>query len=799
MFKNYLITAWRNLWRHKFYSATNSIGLAIGIAFSLLIGVFIRQEWSVNSTLKDADRLCILESRWKEEGMGFPILTPAPASKELKEQYPGLVENYYRFWERSVTVSKDNQVFREQVLMGDTTFFSMFGFPVLYGDAETALQDPHAVVITRSLALKYFGKENAVHEVLTLATEASGNQDHVVMAVLKDLPRNSVSNLVGMDAQLFLPLTVAKHFRSGNEDSWWSYMLSYIKRTPGTSQAEVQRALEELFEKNRTADQKDRLTHLEAIPLTEYYLVSNNAAIQKLLFTLLIILVFIMLVAMINFVNITIGNSITRLKEIGVRKVIGGVKRQLIFQFLADAVIQTYVATLCALILYQLLQSYFSDLLMTSLPSLSDFGPLFWTGLAGSVLFLGILAGTYPAFMLSSLRPIESLKGKMGAVGSKRLFARALLIVQFMLAIVVFFSALVISRQVSFFLSKNLGYTRSGVLTVSSVPRIWSAAGGLQKMEEAKKEFLILSHVQAVTLSWEVPNGNFGNVAGLYTAGRSSEEALSMPMLIADEAYASVYAIEVKEGVFFQQPQESHWTNRLVINEAAQKALQVSVGDKLRITGSDSVYTLAGVVKDFNYASLRDKIGPIMFRHTDDVVRFRYFSFRLASGNLPEAVDALEKKWKEVFPQTPFVYAFMDKNLQDLYKTELQLSKASGIATVLVLIIAGLGMLGLVAMNVSQRTREIGIRKVLGATVSAILVMLSKEYIRLILVALMPAIPAAFFLTSRWLDEFAYRIHIAWWMYAMPVSFVLLLVILVVTGQSLKTALANPVDSLRTE
>lgn len=799
MIRNYCRIMLRSMMRRKAYSVITIFGLTVGITFSMMTGIFIWNELQVNATLSDADRLYIMESRQKDGSKsGLQFFIPSPAAKEVKEQYPGLIEDYFRFWDRMITVSKGDKHFREQGLIGDSTFLRMFGFRILYGDARTALDDHYSVVITKETALKYFGKADAVGETLTLSAEANGDKEYVVTAVLDDLPRNSVSDLLDMNAKMILPLENGRDFGNSIPDVWTSGIISYIKLTPSASIEDVGRAFNKILVDNVPENLRSNII-LSPVPLRSYYLLSNDGAVKKLLLTLGAIVVFIILMAVINFVNITIGSSTVRLREIGVRKAIGGVRRQVVLQFLTESLILALMAMVFSLLLYEVLRPVFNDMLATTLPRITEVAGQCWIMMTGGVLLVGLLAGCYPAFVLSSYKAVESLKGKLKPVTGSLTLSRALIGMQFLLAICLFTSSIIISRQVAYFLDKDLGYDKSAVLTVSSVPRRWTPEG-VSAMEAAKQEFLTVPSVSKVSLSWEIPNENNGNTQAIYRQGGQMQEAMSMPLLMTDEDFASTYQITLTEGKFFFEKGETRQPAQVVLNESARTALKAGVGDKIRLVNdTTTIYTVVGIVKDFNFFSLRRPIGPVAFIHTRDVMVFRYLSFKLDPGNFATSVAAVQTKWKEIFPNDPFEYRFMDERLAMLYKTEHQLKKASEMATVLMLIIVLLGVLGLASLSVSKRTKEIGIRKVLGASVTNILTVLSKEYLKVMLISFVLALPAAYYLVDQWLDGFAYRITVQWWMLVVPGGLVLLVTIVVVCGQSLKAALSSPTDSLRYE
>lgn len=795
MIRNYFNIMRRVILKRKAYSVITIFGLVAGITFAMLVGVFITEELSVNKSLKDIDRLYLIENHNKEDNMSFPFMTLSPLSKTMREQYPQQVENYYRFWDRSITVSHGDKHYRIQSIIGDSTLISMFGFPVLHGNAANALDQPNTMAITEKVARQYFGRTDVVGETLTVSTESDGRKEYSITLVLRDLPRNSVSNFLQMDTQIFLPQASGKDFISTDPDAWdGNSMIGYVKLTHGASKTEAEKACQALFDANAPVVVPRNL-RMELVPLKDYYLATNHGAMRKLVVTLSAIVAFILLLAVINFVNIAIGSATTRMKEIGVRKTIGGLKRQIAFQFLFESVFMTVVAGCVSLLAYMFLRSFVGNILNTSLPPLFELKPAFWWGGALFIVCTGVLAGAYPAFFLSSFKSIDSLKGKLRLGSGSLNFSRSLIALQFFCAIGIFIFSMIVQHQVAYFLEKDLGYDKSSIVTVSSVPRLWSAEG-ISKMEAAKHEFLSVPGVISASLSREVPNGNYGTAMTLYAEGRAEGEAVSIPMLMADEDFAKTYRLEVQAGVFFGDAVQP---DALVINASTAKLLGVGVGERVKIQGNPTTLTVAGIVKDFNFFTLHQQVGPMVFVHVKNTTVYRYFSFKLQPGNPEPVVQALQAKWRSVFPADPFDYAFMDDRLLALYTTEVQLKKATAMATTLMLVIVLAGILGLVSLGVSQRTKEIGIRKVLGASIPGILLLLSRDYIKIVCISFLVVLPCIYYISSRWLGRFAYPVAVQWWMFAVPFVAVMLLTLVAVGGQSLKTAVTSPAKSLKYE
>lgn len=800
MYRSYFKIMLRNMIKQKFYSAITMLGLTVGITFALLTGIFIWGELQVNTDLKDVDRLYLLETHYKtNEGNQPPFFVPALLGQAAIEQYPTLFENYYRFRDRAITVSKSDKHFRLQSMIGDSTFFDMFGFHVLHGHPQHALNKPNSIVITEKIARQFFDRSDVTGESLTLSTEVSGSKEHVIIAVIADLQKkNSVTDFMNSDAQIFLPQESRTDFNLGFQDEWNTGIITYLKLTEGASPVEATAVLNKILQKDAPKDiSNDKTIVLD--PLSNYYLHTNHGAVQKLIVSLMVIVAFILLLAVTNFINISIASSFSRLKEVGVRKVIGGVKWHVLIQFLSESLLLATVSGTVSLLLYEILHNYFANVLGVSLPSLLKMSFLFWVYFLTSTIAVGFLAGIYPSFYLSSTGAIESLKGKFNSVKGTLRFSRGLVGFQFLVAVFILITSMIMSKQISYFMETDLGYDKSHVLIASSLPRIWTEEG-MNKMDVAKREFLTSPKIKSVSLSWGSPNFNFEPYkANINHAGQPTEKGILTSMSSADEAYANVYGLKLLDGKFFFDEGEPFQTNRLVLNESAQKALGIQVGDKLDIQFSDQQFTVAGIVKDFHFESMHEKIKPVAFTHNRDFQAYRYFSFKLNPGSIVQSVQEVERLWKNIFPNDPFVYAFTEDRLAITYQTELQLRKATAFASVLILIIVLTGVLGLVSLSVTKRNKEIGIRKVLGASVSNILALISREYALLMIIAFGLGIPVSYMFISQWLSGFAYRIDVDGWMFVVPILALFCITIVMVCAQSFKTAKSDPVKSLKYE
>ncbi|MEO6687116.1 MAG: ABC transporter permease, partial [Dyadobacter sp.] len=598
MLQNYFKIARRNLVKRKFFSLVSILGLSAGMTFTFLIGSYVWGELQVNKSLKNPDNQYILQSKWKQPDMGVEIATLGPLGKTLKEEYPNLVANYYRYDGITVAVSNGEEHFREEVQCGDSTLLAMYGFPLIYGDPRTALQQPNSIALTEEKAIKYFGTNDVLGKNITLDNFVGGKQEFKITAVLKSLPNNSVTNLLKSPAEIFIPLN-GLNGRNG-ADSWsFPYMITFIELKNGVTTKDLEKPIARILKTNTTENIKANL-QVYSTPLKAFYMEQNNGLVKKMIYTLLSVSIFILLMAVVNFVNIAIGNSSSRLKEIGVRKVLGSRRNQLIFQFLAETFILAFISMILSIGLYELFRPYFEDMLGKSINSVFTLLPY---SLIISVLIAAVttlLAGIYPAFILSSLPAIDSVKGKLKSVKENILFRRVLIASQFSIALFVFIAATLVARQVSYFFNKDLGYKKESIISIAT-PRDWTSKGVI-KMEGIREEMALLKEVDKVSLSYEIPNGNFGGNTGLYNIGQDSTEAIYTQILSTDEKYAETYQLNVLAGKFFFAKQGIYRPDEIILNEKASKSLgfmnpQDAVGHQIRMHFSSTPLTVGGVVK----------------------------------------------------------------------------------------------------------------------------------------------------------------------------------------------------------
>lgn len=803
MLKNYFTIAWRSLLRNKGFSIINIFCLAVGITFTMLIGIYVLNERSVNSGIKNVADQYVIKSNWSHENLGTPITTLGPLAKIIKDEYPALVANYYRFDAVVNIVSHGDKHFRTQMAVGDTTLVGMYGFPLLYGDPGHAFRNQQSAVVTEDFARRFFGRANVTGEDITVQTPADG-QKHtfVITAVLKRQPVNTVSGFNGGIYDVYLPMDANQYFQGGDKGDNWSnvYMVSMLQLRPGVTPKRMELPFAQTLNKYQPPFVKGNLK-IELAPMRSYYLQQNDGELQKMLTTLSIIAIFILVLAVINFVNISIGTSAYRLKEIGLRKVFGGSRGQLVLQHLTEALILTSAAGILSIGFYEALLPLFNNMLNTTLPHCWLFGFRRTGFLVLVVLAVGLVSGAYPALVLSASNVITAIRGKMETAKGGLMLRKTLLVIQFSLAIVVFIGALTVSKQVSYFFNKDLGYNKDQVMVISSLPRQWDSTG-VSRMETLKSQFLNVPGVQSVSLSYDIPDGNGGGNINVFSADRTGPSG--MVILAADAGFAKVYGLRLSEGRFFREGDMADGRSHIILNETAMKTLgwTTAVGKTIHLGAANGLpETVIGVVKDFNISSLKEKIQPMFIAGVNEPFTrsYRYYSVKVDAAGIGNTISALERECKTLFPDAGFDYTFMDDKFQALYQSELQLKKAADVATGLNLVLVFTGIIGVLAFTLTRRTKEIAVRKVLGANARTIIFIFLKEYGLLILFSNLIAWPLAYLFTSNWLEGYAYRFQQNLSPYILVTVCMLITAFALITIQCYRSAMANPVKSLKTE
>jgi len=799
MLHNYFTIAWRNILKHKLFSFINIFGLSVGIAFTLLIAVYVWQERSVNSELRNAENQYIIQSKWKTNGLGINFCTLAALPEALKRNYPHLVANYYHWDGVSWNISRGDRHFRESLQIGDATFIKMYGFKLLHGDAATALNDPYSAVITEDRAIRYFGKTDVVGQTLTIEGSAGQKHEFMVTGVLAKYKKNTVTDLTAQsNSNIFLPPPAAK-FLGRDLESWNNTIIvGFLELQKGVKPADLVGPMKTLIKANAAPQIAANLSPY-LVDLQSYY--RENGINKRLVYTLSCIALFILLMAVINFVNICISRSAQRMKEMGIRKVLGGLRQQLVGQFLTEAVLMVLIATLFSLGVYALTKPFFADLLATEMTGVFSFPLYFYLMLVLLALAIGLIAGLYPALVLSSLKSVDSLKGKRDKVKDNVLFRKSLIAFQFATAAIALIAAIIISKQVNLFFGKDLGFDKDYVV-YAQVPRNWTPTG-VHNIQEVRYQLSTLPQVKSASVSWEIPDGNSVGSLQSYKPTDSESQAFASTILLTDNQYARTYNLKLLAGEFFKPVYTAADANLVVINQKQSKALgykypKDAIGKQFNVVGAPAS-TIGGVVADFRFGPMVGDITPLTFVNLNRQVLYRYMSIKLKSGNIAASIAALQKKWAQLLPGAPFEYAFMDDAIAKMYTTEIQLKKASYVATVLAVIIVLLGVLGLISLSIQKRTKEIGIRKVLGSSVQDIVLLFLKDFLGVVAIAAVIACPLGYWMMSKWLESYAYKIPLNTMPFGVAILALMIATTLLIVLQTMRAALTNPVKSLRTE
>jgi putative ABC transport system permease protein len=802
MIQNYFKIAIRNLWKNKKFSFINIFGLATGMACSLLIFLFVTHENSYDRFHKDAGNIYrVVKDFVNDDKTRLPDATTPPALAPAMQKGLPEVEHVTRVfpnWGSNFLIKYgDKKITEEKLYRVDSSFFDVFSFPFEQGNAKKAFVQVNSILVTETAAKRYFGNENPMGKTLTIDNLG----DLMVTGVLKDVPANS---------HFHFDFLISTRKFSGNIDENWGFynFYTYAKLKPNTNIANLTSKIQAIYK--RANDDGTNIFYTQ--PLTAIHLTSNlkwelepnGDKLYVYVFTM--IAIFIILIAGINYVNLATAKASVRAKEIGVRKVAGAVRSSLVNQFLIESVITCLVASVLAIVIAQLLLPAVNALTLKELTLIGNPAALLYV-LLGALL-IGIVAGFFPAIYLSSFKPIIVLKGlRLNERGTLSL-RKALVIVQFTISIVLIIGALIISQQMHFIQSAKLGLNKDQVIVVKN-------AGNLSVADRNAFQNTVIQipGVKKISTSDGVVGGqNWTN--GMNLKGSNNSQLVNF--LTVGNDFLDVLGIELKEGRGFSSrfPSDT-MTNGIpggsleqtiggiILNETAVKDLGVpvpSVGQQI-LWGSDAdtnyYVTVVGVTKNFHFTSFKNEIKPFAFMNNPR--RADNFTIKLSADNIQGTLAQLQTKWKQFSTERPFEYTFLDETFSKLYQSETRFQKVFISLVILGIIIACLGLLGLATFAAQQRVKEIGIRKVLGASVTGVVGLLSKDFLKLVFIALVLAIPIAWYAMNKWLEDFVYRVNIQWWVFLIAAFIAMLIALLTISSQAIKAALTNPVKSLRTE
>ena len=787
MLANYLKVALRNLRKYKFYAFINVAGLAIGLACCFLILLYVQDERSYDRYHEKADtiyRVIIERPNRPLRARSEYLLAPT-----LQAEFPFVEQGVRLSRPGTHFVTREDQAFTEtNVFYADSTVFDLFSFPLLRGDPETALADPNALVITASMARKYFGEDDPLGQTLLF----DQRREMVITAVAADVPTNSHFRF-----DFLAPMSVFRaNWGAGLEEWRNAEIYTYLQIPDAEARATLEATFPSFIDRHLGPDASaNQAYHLQ--PLTDIHLHSVGVGWEivpqgdiRYVYTFSTIALLILLIACINFINLATARAAKRSKEVGLRKVVGAQRGQLIQQFLSESLLISFVALLLGVVLIAL-----------ALPTLNALtGKSFTLGdmlahslsLLALALVVGLLSGSYPAFALSRFRPVVVLKGRLQGQTKGISIRNVLVVFQFTITAVLIFGSLIAYQQLDYMQNKDLGFEQAETVVV----RVPGSQIGTYPTYKAALSGL--PGVQAVTASSHVPPATWG-YPGLTPHG--SDSTVAMKLFAVDFGFIEMLGLEMATGRGFDQAFATDSAEALILNETAVRQLgwtnTNALGQRARLNWVNKEGTVVGVVKDFHFRSLRQQIQPAVF-----TIAPRFYwnvVVKIDPAQTAEALAALDEAWQAVVPGFPFTYSFLDAQIGAQYRADAQLGQLIGALTLLSIVLACLGLLGLAAFMTEQRTKEIGVRKVLGASVTAIVSLLSKDVVRLILLAFVLAAPLAYLAANQWLKDFAYRIDIGLTPFLLTATLVLLLGLLTVGYQTLRAAMADPVQTLRYE
>ena len=798
MFKNFLLIAFRNLKKDGWYSLVNILGLTIGITFSLFLIFYIKDELSYDKFNKKADRIYRINTYIHEKDKNTDwTLSQMPLGPTLKREYPE-VEEQVRFMNRERTLFKngENSFYETKVYYADSTVFNVFTYKFVEGSAATALLAPFDIVISKTLAQKYFGKkESAIGKTLKTVYDT-----YKVTGVIEDVPHNSH---IRFDMLISLS-TVLKNFQNNGPENWGNFgNFTYVLLKPGTNAQAFNKKLQEVYKKY--ADPLFRQFNIsmryDIQNITNIHLHSNlqyepeELGSMSYIWIFSAVAFFMLLIACINYMNLTTARSARRAKEIGIRKVTGSSKEQLVAQFLGESLLTSFIAVLLSVLLIMLLMSTFNTLSGKAFTMQTLLQPTNLILLIGVILFTGLVGGSYPAFYLSGFRPVGILKGALSKASGNINLRRTLVVLQFSIAMIMLTCTWVVYSQLSYLRKKDLGFDKTQVMTVT----INTGEDERGKIFAMNNEFRTLPGVKDVGTGNSYPGAPNVNLNLFVVETKNGYVNKAVECYGIDEHYFPTLGIKMVKGRNFSTPADT--LHSILVNEAMVKHFgwgDEAIGKRLKFPGdtSNNYLEVVGVFHDFNQKSLYNPIAPLLMFYSPNS---NIIQLKMDANNLKTSIAKVEAAWKKYFPQLPFEYKFLDEDFNSSYVADQKRGKIFAAFSILTIIITCLGLLGLTAFTTQQRQKEISIRRVLGASVGEVVTMVTKNYLWLTLIAALIAFPIAWYFMNKWLQIFSYNTGLSLIPFAVSAIFILITALATASFHSVKAALTKPVKNLRTE
>jgi putative ABC transport system permease protein len=816
MFKNYIKIAWRNIKSNKLYSFINVLGLTIGLTCCLLITLYVIHETSYDSYHKNINHLYELATTFVKEGKEDPKPnTPAPMAAAMKQEYPEIMETTRlltlfaedkTLLQYQPPIEAPKSFYETKGYAADSTFFRLFTYNFIEGNPETCLDAPNTVVLSEEIAKKLFGSERALNKVIKISSNTNGDTTFTVTGVFR--PVNQPTQI---DARFFISMkggglegfATTQTDMAGN-NMFTTFFLLKAGADPKALEAKfpafVQKYIGESL-KTMGFYKKQFL-----IPVKDMHLHSgmdvNISPVGSVtsLYVLGSIALFTLLLACINFMNLSTARSSKRSAEVGIRKVLGAERTALIRQFIGESVFMSIIALLFAVLITLFFLPVFSYISGVQLNlNISSNLPLLFAFLAVAVI-TGVLAGSYPAFYLSSFRPIKVLKGQLANSLSAVMMRKGLVVFQFIISVVLIIASVVINKQMKYMRTKDLGFIKDQQIVI---PMRSSAAKNIYTpLKDAIKKNTLVENAGA---SFYYPGIFNPSDMGLRREGKNPDESKLVHTNVVDESLLQTLGIQPAAGRIFSAQFPADTNNRIIVNMEAVKQIgfaspEEAIGQRLFFDwrGQSYNYTIVGVIKDFHFQDLHVPIAPYGF-FLNNQPFYNYLVVHAKTPNISTLLGQLQKTWTALNPNEPFEYSFLDEDFQKNYDTENRRAAMVDFFTMIAILISCLGLFGLATFSAEQRTKEIGIRKVLGASVTDVVSLLSKDFLRLVLIALVIAAPIGWYFMNKWLQDFAYRTHISWWIFVIAGLFALVIASFTISTQAIKAALTSPVKNLRTE
>ncbi|UZR93708.1 ABC transporter permease [Chondrinema litorale] len=791
MLKNLFKIAIRNIIKEKSYSIINVLGLAIGMTSAIFLTLYVLDELSYDRFHENADKIYRVNSNITEPNKSFNWnSTQVPTGPTITEEYP-VVENYARFFPRNRTLFKyeDQNIYEQDVYAADSTVFDVFTFPFIEGQPQNALNKNNSLVITKKLATKLFGEQPALGKLIG----SENNQTFEVTGVIEDIPLNS---------HLQFEALISVDPRESSNDNWGGfYVLTYLVLPSGYNVAELNSQLGNMYTKymeNIFGEMGIKIQY-ELQKITDIHLHSNiegeGGGDISYIYIFSIVAAFMILIACINYMNLSTARSVHRAKEVGIRKVMGSVKSQLIIQFLSESVILSFIALLISILFIFIALPYFNEVSGKEIEFSMVFSGFFPFAILAVTLLAGLLGGSYPALVMSSFKPVSVLKGKVISGKSNIAFRKILVILQFSISLVMVVCTKIVYDQLDFLQNKDLGYNREQVM-VFNMPR----APLNNKYEILKHDLIADPNILNIASAGNTA-GNIGSRVILELETNEGMDELAVKPFMIDHDFLKTMKIDIVQGRNFSEDIKADTTNGFIVNETLVKLLNWDnpIGKRMVVGGSDEepVYAqVIGVVKDFHPVSLYEKIEPMVLFYR---LNNRAVHVKVNANNISTTISSIENKWKEVFPTIPFDYDFLDQDFLSAYQADVNRGKIFTTFAILTIFIACLGLLGLASYTAENRTKEIGIRKVIGATIINIVLMISRDFVILIAISMVIAFPLAYYFMDNWLEIFAYKTEIKWLSFVIAALLTFGITITTVSYHTIRAATRNPIKSLRSE